>query len=328
MKLYAQVFLKRLIKTHNFFWSDWWKYSDITQQSHVLVQPAAVVVVMYSIHWSSRSCALLLIAGVSAFMLLMMSLWNLTMFRYVSRYVLYHDLCIEIRIVSWGTRIVTPLIQRPRCPKSQKGWRAIMYVFTKFGLNPMSGLSGNAWKPQSGADGQLEGWRAIMYVFTKFELNPLSGLSRNTRKPQSLRLPFMHGLFVSWGSPGWRFCYKFSGKHPSHNWLFNSWELLQTETANQWVCDTGSWWVTLTLQYSQSVHRQLDQLDSWKAIMHVFTEIWDQSHERFDEKCAETTKSDRQRAAGRTFGQKDEQTSPFVLAHTHTNSVGWGQIYS
>ena len=47
MKLYAQVFFKRfkLIKTDNFFWSDWWKYSDITQQSHDMVQPAAVVIV-------------------------------------------------------------------------------------------------------------------------------------------------------------------------------------------------------------------------------------------------------------------------------------------
>ena len=36
------------------------------------------------------------------------------MFRYVSRYVLYRDLCIEIRIVSWGTCIVTPLTRG--CP--------------------------------------------------------------------------------------------------------------------------------------------------------------------------------------------------------------------
>ena len=36
---------KGLIKTDNFFWSDWWKYSDITQQSHDMVQPAAVVIV-------------------------------------------------------------------------------------------------------------------------------------------------------------------------------------------------------------------------------------------------------------------------------------------
>ena len=41
-----RYFWKGLIKTHTFFWSDWWKYCDITQQSHVLVQPAAVVVVV------------------------------------------------------------------------------------------------------------------------------------------------------------------------------------------------------------------------------------------------------------------------------------------
>ena len=64
----------------------------------------------YSIHWSSRLCAVLLITGVPAFMLLMTSLWHVTVFRYVSRYVLYRNLCIEIRILSWGTRIVTPLL--------------------------------------------------------------------------------------------------------------------------------------------------------------------------------------------------------------------------
>ena len=41
-----RYFWKGLIKTHTFFWSDWWKYCDTTQQSHVLVQPAAVVVVV------------------------------------------------------------------------------------------------------------------------------------------------------------------------------------------------------------------------------------------------------------------------------------------
>ena len=63
----------------------------------------------YSIHWSSRLCTVLLITGVSDVMLLM-TLWHLTVFTYVSRYVLYRDLCIEIRIVSWGTRIITPRI--------------------------------------------------------------------------------------------------------------------------------------------------------------------------------------------------------------------------
>ena len=64
----------------------------------------------YSIHWSSRLCAVLLITGVSAFKLLMMFLLHVTVFRYVSRYILYRDLCIEIRIVSWGTLFVTPLL--------------------------------------------------------------------------------------------------------------------------------------------------------------------------------------------------------------------------
>ena len=32
-------------KTHTFFWSDLWKYSDINLQSHVLLQPATIVVV-------------------------------------------------------------------------------------------------------------------------------------------------------------------------------------------------------------------------------------------------------------------------------------------
>ena len=34
-----------LIETHTFFWSDWWKHSNITQQHHALVQPLTVVVV-------------------------------------------------------------------------------------------------------------------------------------------------------------------------------------------------------------------------------------------------------------------------------------------
>ena len=65
----------------------------------------------YSIHWSSRLCTVLLITGVSAFMLLIKSFWYLTVLRYVSRCISYCDLCIEIRIVSWGTRIVTPLVE-------------------------------------------------------------------------------------------------------------------------------------------------------------------------------------------------------------------------
>ena len=34
-----------LIETYTFFSSDWWKYSDITQQHHVLVEPSTVLVV-------------------------------------------------------------------------------------------------------------------------------------------------------------------------------------------------------------------------------------------------------------------------------------------
>ena len=65
----------------------------------------------YSIHWRSRLCAVLLITGVSAFI----NLWHpsgilSTLFRYLSRYVTYHDLFIEMQIVSWDTHIVTPLL--------------------------------------------------------------------------------------------------------------------------------------------------------------------------------------------------------------------------
>ena len=34
----------------------------------------------------------------------------------------------------------------------------------------------------------------------------------------------------------------------------------QTETAIQWVCGTGSWWVALTLRYSQLVHSTLSNM--------------------------------------------------------------------
>ena len=90
-------------------WSDWWKYTDITQWSHV-GSTSGSCSSRYSIYWSSRLCAVLLFTGVSAFMLLMMPLWHLTVFRCVSRYVLYRDLCIEILIVLWSTHIVTPLL--------------------------------------------------------------------------------------------------------------------------------------------------------------------------------------------------------------------------
>ena len=69
----------------------------------------------YSIHWSSMLCAVLLITGVSAFMLLTMSFWHHTMFRYISIYASYHDCCIEIQIVLWGTCIIhyTPTSHHP-----------------------------------------------------------------------------------------------------------------------------------------------------------------------------------------------------------------------
>ena len=56
--------------------------------------------------------------------------------------------------------------------------------------------------------------------------------------------------------------YNFSHKHLCHNWLFNSLtscvgSCYQTETAYQWVCGTGSWWVALTLRHSQLVHSTL-----------------------------------------------------------------------
>ena len=35
------------------------------------------------------------------------------------------------------------------------------------------------------------------------------------------------------------------------------WSRYQADTANQWVCGTGSWWVTLTLRYCQLVHSTL-----------------------------------------------------------------------
>ena len=106
--LYAQVFLKRLIKNTYFFLIRLMEILWYNSAKSRFGSTSGSCSSMYSIHWSSRLCALFLIAGVSAFMLLMTSLWHLTVFRYVSRYVLYRDLCIEIRIVSWGTRIVTP----------------------------------------------------------------------------------------------------------------------------------------------------------------------------------------------------------------------------
>ena len=72
-------------------------------------------------------------------------------------------------------------------------------------------------------------------------------------------------------------CYKFSRKHPCHNWLFSSLTFCvgscyQTETAIQWVCGTGSWWVALTLQYSQLVHSTLSNMIlSKQKNLHLFS---------------------------------------------------------
>ena len=95
---------KGLIKTHAHFWSDWWYNSS---KSHFGSTSSSGS--RYSIHRSSRLCAVLLITGVSALMLLMMSLLNVNVFRYVLRHVMYCDLCIKIQITSWGILIVTPL---------------------------------------------------------------------------------------------------------------------------------------------------------------------------------------------------------------------------
>ena len=61
------------------------------------------------LNWTELLCAVLLITGVSALMLLMMSLLNVNVFRYVLRHVMYCDLGIKIQIASWGILIVTPL---------------------------------------------------------------------------------------------------------------------------------------------------------------------------------------------------------------------------
>ena len=46
----------------------------------------------------------------------------------------------------------------------------------------------------------------------------------------------------------------------------------QTETAIQWVCGTGSWWVALTLRYSQLVHSTLSNMIlSKQKNLHLFS---------------------------------------------------------
>ena len=85
----------------------WYRLGKVGQ-SHVSVQPAAVVVVGTP-STGVAGCVRYFWSQMSVFMLLTASLWHLTVLRYVSRYVSYRDLCIEIRIVSWGTCIVTPL---------------------------------------------------------------------------------------------------------------------------------------------------------------------------------------------------------------------------
>ena len=71
---------------HFFFFNRLMEYSDITWQSHILFPPAAVITIIYSIHWNSRLCMMVLMSKVSTFMILMTSLWHFTMLRYVSRY--------------------------------------------------------------------------------------------------------------------------------------------------------------------------------------------------------------------------------------------------
>ena len=94
----------------------------------------------------------------------------------------------------------------------------------------------------------------------------------------SLRRPFVHGLFVSWGATGWRFVINFLPKHLRHNWLFNSLtsgvgNCYQTETAingsvvlgadeSPWPCSTPSWYTPLSwtiLSEQKNLHLFLSQ---------------------------------------------------------------------
>ena len=62
----------------------------------------------------------------------------------------------------------------------------------------------------------------------------------------SLRRPFVHGLFVSWGATGWRFV--INSRTNIHVAIDCSTVLplvlgvVTKETAYQWVCGTGSWY--------------------------------------------------------------------------------------
>ena len=56
------------VKTHTFFWSDWWKYADSVKSRFGSTSGSCSS--RYSNHWSSRLCAVLQITGVPAFMLL------------------------------------------------------------------------------------------------------------------------------------------------------------------------------------------------------------------------------------------------------------------
>ena len=82
--------------------------TDVTCQSHVLFLTSGSCGTRFSFLWSSRLCAVLLITWVSVFMLHMMSLWHLTVLRYILKYI-YRYLHIEIQILSWDTSIITCL---------------------------------------------------------------------------------------------------------------------------------------------------------------------------------------------------------------------------
>ena len=122
MKYMHKYSWKESVETHTFFWSNWGKYFDIMQQPR-FGSTSGSCSIRYSIAWTSRLCAVLLIAGVSAFVILMMSFWHLTVRRYVLRYVLYHNLYIEIRIILWGTHIVTPLFLSLNSKISHPVWQ-------------------------------------------------------------------------------------------------------------------------------------------------------------------------------------------------------------
>ena len=69
MKLYAQVFLKRMNQNTYFFLTRLFKISDVTAYWR-FGSTSGSCSSRHSIHWSSTLCAVLLITGVSAVMLL------------------------------------------------------------------------------------------------------------------------------------------------------------------------------------------------------------------------------------------------------------------